>query len=91
METYNLLMFIPSRAKSQKLISKLEMAKTYQFDINDEDENDFTYLLLRNSRDFAINGRAVTLDTVNKFSLSSSSTSLLGIGMAAIVLVEKFC
>lgn len=43
------------------------------------------------SRDFAINGRAVTLETVNKFSLSSSSISLLGSGKAAIVLVEKFC
>lgn len=36
-----------------------------------------THLSLRSSRDFKINGRAVTLDTVKRLSLSSSSISLL--------------
>lgn len=38
------------------------------------------YFFFTSSRDFAINGRAVTEDTVNKFSLSSSSASLGAVG-----------
>lgn len=53
-----------------------------------------TYLPLRNSRDFAINGLAVTLDTVNKLSLSSSSISavrLLPISSRKTDFVDRFC
>lgn len=54
----------------------------------------FTYLLLRSSCDFAINGRAVTLDTVNRLSLSSSSNSvvrLLPINSRNTDFVDRFC
>lgn len=50
-----------------------------------------THFELRSSRDFAINGRAVKLLTVNRFSLSSSSISLCWCWNTAIVFVEWHC
>lgn len=50
--------------------------------------------MLRSSRDLAINGLAVTLDTVRRLSLSSSSMSqlrLLPINSRNTDLVERFC